>query len=70
VPIAEADLTGRVLWILGAEGQGISRPLAARAGLKITIPMPGTAESLNVAAAAAICFYERSRQLSRWNVRS
>lgn len=70
VPIAEADLRGRILWLLGAEGQGISPPLAAHAALKVTIPMPGTAESLNVAAAAAICFYERSRQLSKWNARS
>jgi tRNA G18 (ribose-2'-O)-methylase SpoU len=28
----------------------------------VTIPMPGGAESLNVAAAAAICFYEFSRR--------
>jgi len=70
VPLGEADLQGRILWIFGAEGAGIRGELAARAGLKVTIPMPGTAESLNVAAAAAICFYERSRQLSTWNVRS
>lgn len=70
VPIAEADLKGRILWIFGAEGAGIRGELAARAGLKITVPMPGMAESLNVAAAAAICFYERSRQLSTWSARS
>jgi len=63
VPIAEADLKGRILWIFGAEGAGISDELAPRADLKVTIPMPGSAESLNVAAAAAICFYERDRQL-------
>ncbi len=62
VPIGEADLKGRILWIFGAEGAGIRDELAARAHLKVTIPMPGTAESLNVAAAAAICFYEKSRQ--------
>ena len=62
-PIAQADLKGRVLWIFGAEGGGVGRALAARSQLKITIPMPGTAESVNVAAAAAICFYERARQL-------
>ncbi|MBI2752749.1 MAG: RNA methyltransferase [Betaproteobacteria bacterium] len=62
VPIGEADLQGRILWIFGGEGAGIRGELAARAGLKVTIPMPGTAESLNVAAAAAICFYEKSRQ--------
>lgn len=70
VPITEADLRGRILWIFGAEGEGISGELVARADLKVTIPMPGTGESLNVAAAAAICFYERSRQLSTCGARS
>ena len=70
VPISEADLRGRILWIFGAEGRGIGRELAARANLKLAIPMPGTAESLNVAAAAAICFYERYRQLSTCGARS
>ncbi len=59
-----ADLSGRTGWIFGAEGQGVSEALAARAHLRVTIPMPGPSESLNVAAAAAICFYERARQLS------
>ena len=54
----EADLSGRLGWIFGAEGQGVSAALSAHAQLKVTIPMPGGAESLNVAAAAAICFYE------------
>jgi TrmH family RNA methyltransferase len=65
VPLADADLSGRVGWLFGAEGQGISGALAARAALKVTIPMPGGAESLNVAAAAAICFYEFSRRGAR-----
>ncbi|MGH8765775.1 MAG: TrmH family RNA methyltransferase [Burkholderiales bacterium] len=57
-----ADLSGRVGWIFGAEGRGVSKALAALAPLKVTIPMPGAAESLNVAAAAAVCFYELSRR--------
>ena len=60
--LKDADLSGRVGWIFGAEGQGVSETLAARATLKITIPMPGGTESLNVAAAAAICFYEAGRR--------
>ena len=40
----------------------MSDALAAGAALKVTIPMPGGAESLNVAAAAAICFYEHARR--------
>ena len=58
VPLAAADLSGRIGWIFGAEGQGVSKALAARATLKVSIPMKGLAESLNVAAAAAICFYQ------------
>ena len=65
VPIAGADLSGRIGWLFGAEGRGVSEALAARATLKVTIPMPGGAESLNVAAAAAICFYELSRRGAR-----
>ena len=62
VPLANADLSGRIGWLLGAEGKGVHGALAARASLKVTIPMPGGAESLNVAAAAAICFYELSKR--------
>ncbi|HVB48191.1 MAG TPA: RNA methyltransferase [Burkholderiales bacterium] len=65
-----ADLRGRTGWIFGAEGQGVSQALAARAHVSVTIPMPGPSESLNVAAAAAICFYERARQLSTCAARS
>ena len=53
----KADLNGKLGWIFGAEGQGVSEATAAKAALRVTIPMaPGT-ESLNVAAAAAICLY-------------
>lgn len=62
-PLTALDLRGRIGWILGAEGRGVSAALAARADVTATIPMPGSAESLNVAAAAAVCFYERARQL-------
>ncbi len=62
--LQKADLRGRIGWIFGSEGQGVSAALAARATLRVTIQMPGAIESLNVAAAAAICFYERARQLS------
>ena len=63
--LKDADLSGRIGWIFGAEGKGVSEALAARAALKVTIPMPGGTESLNVAAAAAICFYEFSRRAAR-----
>jgi len=61
-PLKDAGLSGRIGWVFGAEGQGISAALAAHTRLRVTIPMPGGAESLNVAAAAAICLYELSRR--------
>lgn len=60
--LADADLAGRTGWIFGAEGQGVSAALARRATGAVTIPMPGETESLNVAAAAAICLYEQARR--------
>ena len=61
-PFYEADLTGRVALLFGNEGAGISAPLRRAATASISIPMPGKAESLNVAAAAAVCLFERVRQ--------
>jgi len=56
-PLREADLTGRTAWAFGGEGPGLSPGLLACAAERVTIPMAG-GESLNVAAAAAICLYE------------
>jgi len=44
-------------WVMGHEGQGVSEALAARASVAVRIAQPGGEESLNVAAAAAICLY-------------
>ncbi|HVR51848.1 MAG TPA: RNA methyltransferase [Pseudorhodoferax sp.] len=44
-------------WLMGHEGQGVSPALEARAVLHIRIAQPGGEESLNVAAAAAICLH-------------
>jgi TrmH family RNA methyltransferase len=44
-------------WLMGHEGQGLSAALEARAGLQVRIAQPGGEESLNVAAAAAICLH-------------
>jgi len=60
VVLAAADLSGPVGWLLGAEGQGVSPEAARHTDLKVTIPMIEGTESLNVAAAAAICLYVRS----------
>ena len=56
-PLREAELSGRIAWAFGGEGAGLSPGLLARAAERVTIPMAG-GESLNVAAAAAICLYE------------
>jgi TrmH family RNA methyltransferase len=47
-------------WAMGHEGQGVSDDLMSRAALKVRIDQPGGEESLNVAAAAAICLYASS----------
>lgn len=56
------DLRGPTAWAFGNEGAGLSRELADAATLRLRIPMPGATESLNVAAAAAICLFEQVRQ--------
>ena len=50
-------------WIFGHEGQGVDPDLAERCALTLRIAQPGGEESLNVAAAAAICLHESLRQL-------
>jgi TrmH family RNA methyltransferase len=44
-------------WVLGHEGQGVNEALMARCAHTVSIPQPGGEESLNVAAAAAICLF-------------
>jgi RNA methyltransferase, TrmH family len=54
---AEGLLGGPVLWLFGNEARGVPAELAAEADARVRIPMRGRAESLNLAAAAAICLY-------------
>jgi TrmH family RNA methyltransferase len=58
----DADLRGPIAWLFGAEGQGVSPALLARADEILTIPMMEGIESLNVGAAAAVCLFEQMRQ--------
>lgn len=58
----EAAWSGPVAWVFGAEGQGVRPQLIEAAALRIRIPMPGDVESLNVAAAAAVCLFEGVRR--------
>ena len=57
-----APLAGRVAIAIGNEGAGLSPEVADIATRRVTIPMPGGTESLNAAAAAAVCLFEAVRQ--------
>jgi TrmH family RNA methyltransferase len=54
----DADLSGPTAWFFGSEAHGLSGEVAALADARVRIPMRGSAESLNIAAAAAICLYQ------------
>lgn len=58
----DADLTGPVAIVVGAEQYGLSEAWMRAATLRVRIPMFGQADSLNVAAAATILLYEAVRQ--------
>ena len=58
----EARLPLPGVWVFGHEGQGIARALLERCAMTVRIAQPGGEESLNVAAAAAICLHEGLRQ--------
>lgn len=60
--LQDAMLPWPCAWVLGHEGQGIAPALQALCSLSLRIPQPGGEESLNVAAAAAVCLYESARQ--------
>jgi RNA methyltransferase, TrmH family len=57
-----ADLTGPIAMAIGNEGAGLSAALLESARITVNIPMPGRFESLNAAAAAAVCLFECVRQ--------
>lgn len=55
------NLRSQCVWILGNEGQGVSE-FALQHAQAVTIPQPGGQESLNVAIAGSVCFFEMVRQ--------
>jgi RNA methyltransferase, TrmH family len=57
----DTDLAAPTAWLFGGEAHGLPAQLAERADSRITIAMSGSAQSLNVAAAAAICLYQSAR---------
>lgn len=52
-------------WVLGHEGQGVSAEVEEKCLAVLRIGQPGGEESLNVAAAGAVCLYESARQQGR-----
>jgi RNA methyltransferase, TrmH family len=60
--IYDVDLTHPVGWLFGHEGQGVAADLLKLATHTVSIPHLGAIESLNVAASAAVCFFEQVRQ--------
>lgn len=59
-PLRGAQLSHPLAWIFGSEGRGVSEPLQELSDVLLTIPLAPGSESLNVAAAAAICLHHAS----------
>jgi TrmH family RNA methyltransferase len=60
--LGECELEEPLAWLFGSEGQGLAPRLLEQATAQVRIPIAAGTESLNVAAAAAVCFYEAARQ--------
>jgi TrmH family RNA methyltransferase len=54
-------LRGRTAWVFGSEAHGLAPELAAATDARVRVPIHGRAESLNLAAAAAVCLYASAR---------
>lgn len=62
ISLDQTDLTGPVAFVVGNEGAGLSQQMLDQATDVVKIVMPGEMESLNVAAATAVCLFEKVRQ--------
>jgi len=60
--IYEADLGGRLGVVMGAEGKGLRRLVREQCDRLLSIPMPGSVESLNVSVATGVTLFEVVRQ--------
>lgn len=58
----EADLTGHLALVMGAEQGGLRRLTREHCDLLVRIPMSGSVESLNLSVAAGVCLFEARRQ--------
>ncbi len=57
----DGRLAGRTVWLFGSEAHGLPAELASMADARVRVPIHGRAESLNLAAAAAVCLYASAR---------
>ena len=62
VPYDREDYTQASAFLIGNEGNGLTKEAAALADINIKVPMEGKVESLNAAVTAAILMYEMNRQ--------
>jgi len=58
----DAELTGPIAWVLGAEGSGMRRLTRECCDRVVSIPLLGSVSSLNVSVASGVCLYETRRQ--------
>ena len=69
ISLEEAEESGMLekptAWLLGNEAHGLADDVAARADHRISSPIRGNAESLNLATAASICLYESAKAQAR-----
>jgi 23S rRNA (guanosine2251-2'-O)-methyltransferase len=61
-PAEQADLKGPIAFVIGSEGEGVSRLIRKNCDFLLRIPMAGHIASLNASVAAGILLYERARQ--------
>jgi TrmH family RNA methyltransferase len=61
-PALAARLAGPAAWLFGNEAWGLPADLLALADEAVAVPIYGQAESLNLAAAAAVCLYASARE--------
>ncbi|HCW90331.1 MAG TPA: 23S rRNA (guanosine(2251)-2'-O)-methyltransferase RlmB, partial [Marinobacter sp.] len=60
--VYQADLTGPLALVMGAEGKGMRRLTREHCDRLVRLPMQGTVGSLNVSVATGVCLYEAMRQ--------
>jgi len=61
-PMGDVRMSGSMAILMGGEGAGISEQLLGKCTHKVSIPLAGQLESLNVSVAAAVLMYEKRRQ--------